>query len=130
MNLQRRELLFVLTFVASGAAPALGQTSAAPAVSRAQSVVSIPDFSGIWSHAALGFENPISGPGPVRNRSRTPARASNFNLLVGDYTNPILKPHAADVIKKLGEISQSGRVFPDPDNQCLLQPVPYIFLEL
>jgi len=127
MNLQRRELLLVVTLAAAVATPALGQTPAAPAVSAAQSAVSIPDFSGIWSHAALGFENPISGPGPVRNRSRTAAGASNFNLLVGDYTNPILKPHAAEMVKKLGEISLAGRVFPDPDNQCLLQPVPYIF---
>jgi hypothetical protein len=46
---------------------------------------------------------------------------------VGDYSNPILKPHAAEIVKKHGEISLSGRAFPDPDNQCLRQPVPYIF---
>jgi len=63
----------------------------------------------------------------VRNFSRTPSGASNFNLLVGDYTNPILQAWAANVVKKRGEISLSGKIFPDPDNQCLLQPVPYIF---
>src|SRR5262249_5836003 len=26
-----------------------------------------------------------------------------------------------------GEISLTGRAFPDPDNQCLVNPVPYIF---
>ena len=87
----------------------------------------MPDFSGIWAHPGLGFENPISGPGPVRNLARTPAGASNFNLLVGDSSNPILKPDAAAIVKKFGEISRSGLVFPDPDNQCLIQPVPYIF---
>jgi hypothetical protein len=31
------------------------------------------------------------------------------------------------VVKKFGEISLSGRIFPDPDNMCLQNPVPYIF---
>src|SRR5262249_39263929 len=92
-----------------------------------QDGASIPDFSGFWTHAALGFESPLSGPGPVRNKSRTPTGASNFNQLVGDYSNPILQPWAADVVKKFGEISLSGKAFPDPDNQCLLDPLPYIF---
>jgi hypothetical protein len=78
-------------------------------------------------HPALGFGPPLSGPGPVRNTSRLPSGASNFNQLVGDYSNPILKPETAEVVKKLGEISLSGRAFPDPDNQCLQNPVPYIF---
>jgi hypothetical protein len=46
---------------------------------------------------------------------------------VGDYSNPILQPWAAEVVKKFGEISLSGLAFPDPDNQCLLNPLPYIF---
>src|SRR6266446_9790843 len=87
----------------------------------------IPDFSGVWVHPFLGFESPVSGPGPVRNRSRMPSGQSNFNQVAGDYTNPILKPEAADVVKRLGEISLSGRIFPDPDNQCLQNPIPYIF---
>jgi hypothetical protein len=86
----------------------------------------VPDFSGQWSHAALGFESPLTGPGPVRNLSRTPAGASNFNQLVGDASNPILRPEAADIVRKFGEISRSGLAFPDPDNQCRQNPVPYI----
>jgi len=30
----------------------------------------IPNFSGIWGHTYLGFELPVSGPGPVVNKSR------------------------------------------------------------
>jgi hypothetical protein len=63
----------------------------------------------------------------VRNKTRLPSGASNFALVVGDYTNPILKPEAAEVVKKFGEISSSGRIFPDPDNMCLQNPLPYIF---
>ena len=120
MNL-RRNFLTAATLAAI-ATPALGQ---APAPT--QSVASIPDFSGAWVHAGLGFGPQLTGPGPVRNKSRLPSGQSNFNIVVGDYTNPILKPEAAEVVKKLGEFSQSGRVFPDPDNQCLQNPVPYIF---
>ena len=129
MNLQR-DCLLALALVGAAATAALGQ-AAAPSVgsagSGAQSTASIPDLSGVWVHPGLGFGPPLSGPGPVRNKSRLPSGASNFNLLVGDYTNPILKPAAAEVVKKLGELSLSGRVFPDPDNQCLQNPVPYIF---
>src|SRR5713226_6794276 len=122
MNLQRRDFLLVAALAGAAAAPAWGQSvapSVGPAGSVTQSAASIPDFSsGIWAHPSLGFESPVSGPGPVRNKSRTPTGASNFNLLVGDYSNPILKPHAADIVKKRGEISLSGLAFPDPDNQC------------
>jgi hypothetical protein len=44
-----------------------------------------------------------------------------------EYTNPILKPHAAEVVKKHGEISLSGVAYPTPGNQCWPAPVPYIF---
>ncbi len=115
MNFRRLDFLIAMTLLA--AAPASGQT-AAPA---------LPDFTGVWAHPFLGFEQPLSGPGPVRNLSRLPSGASNGAQLVGDYNNPILKPEAAALIKKRGEISLSGLAFPDPDNQCLQQPVPYIF---
>jgi len=126
MNLWRRDFLLLVTLAGAAATPAWGQL-AAPSVRPAGGAASIPDFSGIWAHPGLGFENPLSGPGPVRNKSRLPSGASNFNRLVGDYSNPILKPHAAEIVKKFGEISRSGLAFPDPDSQCLIQPVPYIF---
>jgi hypothetical protein len=88
---------------------------------------SIPDFSGVWAHPMLGFESPLSGPGPVTNKARLPSGGGNSNVLVGDYSNPILKPNAAEIVRKKGEISLSGLAFPDPDNQCLQDPVPYIF---
>jgi len=105
-------------------APALGQTAAPAAIAGN---ASIPDFSGIWAHSALGFESPVSGPGPITNKSRLPSGAGDFSQVVGDYSNPILKPEAAEVVKRMGEISISGKAFPDPDNQCLQNPVPYIF---
>jgi hypothetical protein len=114
---------------------ALGQAvtpAAEPTGGAAQSAASTPDFSGMWSHPYLpGFEPPASGPGPVTNRSRLregPQRGvSNPNQLVGDYTNPILKPAAAEIVKKHGENELSGVGYPTPSNQCWPEPVPYIF---
>jgi hypothetical protein len=114
---------------AASAAPpkrAASGAAAKPGVS-AVGKPAVPDFSGIWAHPSLGFEPPVSGPGPVRNTVRLRNGASNAGLLVGDDTNPILKPAAAAIIRKRGEISRSGLAFPDPDNLCNYQPVPYIF---
>jgi len=54
---------------------------------------------------------------------------ANANQFVGDYTNPILKPQAAEVIKKHGEISLAGGTYPTPSNQCWPSGVPYIFFQ-
>src|SRR5215468_6862869 len=129
MNL-RPQFLLAMTLAGAVATPALAQT-AAPSVgssgSSAQGTASIPDFSGLWLHPGLGFGPPLSGPGPVRNKTRLPSGASDFDKLVGDYTNPILQPWAAEVVKKQGEISLSGVAFPDPGSQCWPHGVPYIF---
>ena len=85
-----------------------------------------PDFSGLWSNPYLyGIELPLSGPGPVVNTARrrqtldadgrrlTAANAppvSDNTKLVGDYTNPILRPEAAEVVTAETRGMQS---FPD-----------------
>jgi hypothetical protein len=121
-------LWIALTAIAS---PAFGQTAPTevrPTSSSTKAAVSIPDFSGIWAHPFLtGFEPPASGPGPVLNTSRSRNGVANFQQLVGDYTNPILKPHAAEIVKKKGETSRAGTVYPTPSNQCWPGGVPYVF---
>jgi hypothetical protein len=109
--------------------PAFSQTAPAePTPARNSAAKSIPDFSGIWAHPFLtGFEPPASGPGPVLNTSRSRNGVANFQQLVGDFTNPILKPHAAEIVKKKGEMSRSGTVYPTPSNQCWPGGVPYVF---
>ena len=125
MNARR---VLLLMAILTAAAPALGQTPSPAAVTpAAASAASIPDFSGVWAHPGVGFGPPLSGPGPVINKSRLPSGQSNSDLLVGDYSNPILKPAAAAVVKRNGEIQLAGLAYPDPDNQCLQNPVPYIF---
>ena len=96
-------------------------------VQSAPAAPSAPDFSGIWTHPYWpGFDPPLSGAGPVVNRVRTASGIGNSDQLVGDYSNPILKPQAADVVKRHGEISRGGVTYPTPANQCWPQPVPYI----
>jgi hypothetical protein len=117
-----REFLLLVTLSLAAAAPATAQTSA-----------SIPDLSGLWNHPALnGLELPLAGPGPVRNMSRVKtgpqAGAGNIAQLVGDHTNPILQPWAAEVVRKLGEMSLAGIGYPTPRNQCWPEQVPFVFI--
>jgi hypothetical protein len=65
----------------------------------------------------------------VVNKSRRPDGVGNANQFVGDYTNPILKPQAAEVVRKHGEISLAGGTYPTPSNQCWPSGVPYIFFQ-
>jgi hypothetical protein len=131
MWVRRLDFLSLTTLAVVGAIPASAQNAApaaAPAASGTQSAAPIPNFSGIWAHPFLtGFEPPPSGPAPVKNTSRLPNGRANFGQLVGDYANPILKPQAAEAVKKHGEISLAGSGYPTPSNQCWPGGVPYVF---
>ncbi len=125
----RTGFLSLLTFMAA-IAPGWAQTApaGAAAANTATNATSLPDFAGLWFHpTSPGFEPPISGAGPILNRSRRADGKGNFNQLVGDYTSPILKPAAAEIVKQHGEISLAGRGYPTPSDQCWPQPVPFIF---
>jgi hypothetical protein len=77
----------------------------------------VPDLSGIWARNSLEFEEPASGPGPVTNLTRLSDGTSGvFFGRVGDYSNPILTPAAAEAVKRFSEIERSGAAAPDPDN--------------
>jgi hypothetical protein len=124
---RQRNFLLLVTLAAAVATPALGQAVAptvGPADSGTQGTVSVPDFSGIWANRyGPGFGLPASGPGPLRWR-----RPKDLGL-VADYTNPILKPHAAEVVRKHGEMELSGVNSPTTSNQCWPSGVPYIFFQ-
>ena len=127
MDLRRGNFVILAALAAAAApegTPAVKAAGAAP-----QSVAAIPDFSGHWAKPYVGIEPPRSGPGPVTNRSRRNG-ARNIYQYVGDYTNPILKPEAAEIVRKHGEISLTGEDYPTPRNQCWPQGVPGIFPDL
>jgi len=66
----------------------------------------------------------VGVPAPVTNRSRRKDNGvSNYSELVGDYTNPILQPWAAEVVKKKGDLSLAGVTYPNPANECWPEPV-------
>jgi hypothetical protein len=119
---EREEMMvrgFLATAIVLTATAAFGQVQGGTPVSN---------LSGMWAHPYLtGFEPPVSGHGPVLNKSRLPNGVANFQRLVGDYTNPILRPEAAEVVKKHGEISLAGNGYPTPSNQCWPGGVPYVF---
>src|SRR5713226_1750254 len=127
------------TFIIATTAAAVLFSFPAFTQDRNQSSTSPPDLSGLWGDPYLyGIEPPLSGPGPVVNKARQrqtvdvdgrhlPAAnappVSNARQLVGDYANPILKPEAAEVVKRHAEMSLAGVGYPSPRNQCWPQGV-------
>src|SRR5262245_21838234 len=121
MNVRQWKVVLVVG-LAPAATPALWQTDA-PSGKAAQG--SVPDFSVMWWHQSLpGMEPPASGPGPVTNLVRRKDNGqSNYEQLVGNYRNPILKPHAVEVVKRYGEVALGGQAAPSPANQCWPEPL-------
>jgi hypothetical protein len=115
-------LIGALLLAGIASSPALGAGDA-PA---------IPDFSGRWARGAMDPEIMTSGPTALVNLRRSMddphVNGGGDPLpLVGDYNNPILKPEAAEAVKKAGAISEGGKINPDPSNQCAPYSPPYIF---
>jgi hypothetical protein len=96
----------------------LSTATATPAAAQ-----TIPDFSGYWGKNSVdpGPPPPGTGPGPVMNKTRT------FYMRIGDDENPILKPSAAEAVRRAGAISQTGTNFPTPSNQCWPMAPPNIW---
>src|SRR6516162_8242926 len=144
---RKGNFLLFAAMTAAAVLPAVAQTpsTVGSGVSETHSAAAIPDFSRAWNHPAFPwFEPPASGPGPITNLSRWPEQrpsgaagsaampasdhgVSNYDQLVGDYKNPILKPWAAEVVKNFGEMSLAGIVYGNPSNQCWPMPPPFIF---
>jgi hypothetical protein len=150
MRERRGFLGFTLLAAMAAVTSAAAQTAPFPAAQAhggTQSAVSVPDLSGAWVYPfCCGFSPPLSGQGPVVNRVRRaqtyganglalpatprPAQSSNTSQYVGDYTNPILKPQAAAIVKKHGEVELSGTPYPTPRNQCWPEGVPFILANM
>jgi hypothetical protein len=148
---RRRNFALFIALAVAVTTPALGQSvtsGVGPARGETNEATSIPDFTGVWIHPGFPwFEPPASGPGPVTNKSRWPQDpgdpasgtlalpplppgvegVSDYDQLVGDYTNPILQPWAAAVVKKFGEMSLAGITYGNPSNQCWPMPMLFIY---
>jgi len=118
MNLQWRKIRRVLAYGTLALAPVFGPSAIAGD--------SIPDLSGIWLHTLPGFEPLPAGPTALVNRARRPNGTGDILRLVGDYTNPILNPKAAEIVRKHGELGMKGIGDPNPRNQCWPEGVPFV----
>src|SRR6266436_8427319 len=101
----------------------------------ADELLKYPDLSGQWGRDVLFLEPPPSGPGPVVRAERKadgtmvvqdPCCRSGTTQWLGDYTSSILKPEAAEAVKKFGDLSVSGSVTPDLHNTCWPEPPPFV----
>ena len=128
----------ILTLVMAAVSAIIVTLSAALAQQPGQQAAPIPDFTGTWVRPYFGVEPPLSGPGPVTNSLRctkisqcAPLQGrdgvESFYGAVGDHSNPILKPQAAEIVRKHGETELSGVVLRTPRSQCWPGGVPYIF---
>ena len=116
-----------LTLAQNGDAASSARSATATAGSPSLAAP-VPDFSGIWAHLFWpDVDAPLSGPGPVVNLSRLPNGVSNPMKLVGDYTNPILNPRSAAIVKARGDMQLHGETYPTPSNQCWPGGVPFMF---
>jgi hypothetical protein len=116
-------------FIMAATAGATLFSSVAYTQEPSQGTASIPDLTSVWVYPfCCGFTRPLSGPGPVVNKSRMrqltgadgrpfPPGAnvplvSSVGQFVGDYSNPILKPQAAEARKE----ARRNRVERDADS--------------
>ena len=90
---------------------------------------SIPDLSGIWTHSIPGFEPLTSGPTALVNTQRRANGTGNILKLAGDYTNPILTPQAAGIVKMHAERGLNGIGDPNPRTQCWPSGLPFVFTD-
>jgi len=103
---------------------------AAPLGAAAQSGHSprVPDFSGLWERAGpipstFLLPEDESKPGPVWDPQD---HAVGGVLWLGDHTNPILKPHAAERIAQRNEFLTNGGEDLPPHSLCWPSGVPQV----
>jgi hypothetical protein len=108
-----------------------------PAVLPAQT--SAPDLSGPWTRkwaTASMYDAPPSGPGPVM---MDPARPHHGHIAgvagqpdqeatpwIADYNNPILKPEARAVVKRISDEEDAGHSHVEHQTLCWPSGVPEI----
>jgi hypothetical protein len=93
-----------------------------------QAQAATPDLRGIWARVSFpGFGRPLTGAGPVVMKNRGPNGRPAGNAYAGDYTNPILKPQAAEIVKRHGDLESSGIHAPSPHTECWPTGVPLTF---
>jgi hypothetical protein len=80
-----------------------------------QAAPAIPDFSGFFSQNTSVYLPPArGGTGPVMDHPNYPHQQNSpitgqlVREWVGDYSNPMLKPHVAAEVKRMGDVELAG----------------------
>jgi len=120
MSSGQRNVLLLLSLVSTAVAPAFAQP---------KDTTTPPDLSGIWTHSIPGFEPLASGPTALINTQRRANGTGNILKLAGDYTNPILTPQAAEIVKMHAERGINNIGDPNPRNQCWPSGLPFVFTD-
>ena len=98
------------------------------AAARALAASEIPDFTGVWGRNAFDLEPVSSQYRPVSNRIHEPnSTTGDYERPAGDYSNPILKPAARDIVHKRSDAAMKGDIIADPSNQCAPYQPPFVF---
>ena len=108
-----------------------------PALLSAQTAA--PDMSGPWTRkwaTASLYDAPPSGPGPIM---MDPARPHHGHVAgvagqpdqeatpwIADYNNPILKPEAREVVKRISDEEIAGKSHVEHQTLCLPSGVPEV----
>ena len=108
-----------------------------PSLAPAQTAV--PDFSGSWTRkwvTASTYDVPPGGPGPVMVDPAHPHHGHRTGAAelpdldsspwIADYSNPILKPEARQVVKRITEQEIAGHPHVEHQTLCLPSGVPEI----
>jgi hypothetical protein len=104
----------------------IGVCVASPAFS-AETANPADAFAGNWARNSFNFEPMPGQPAPLVNLKRIADGTMDAGQIVGDYNNPLLKPEAAEIVRQKGEISKSGRPYPDPSNSCGPYQPPFTY---
>jgi hypothetical protein len=90
-------------------------------IGTGQTQAATPDLQGIWARVSFpGFGSPFTGPGPVVMKPR------GADGRPAGYTNPILKPQAAEIVRRHGELESKGIHALSPRTECWPTGVPLI----
>jgi len=78
-----------------------------------------------WGKNAFDFETLPSQPAPPQNLSRHKDGSADHAHMVGDYHNPILRPYAAAILKKKGDVVIAGGYNQNTQDQCRAMGPPF-----
>src|SRR5258708_26653947 len=88
----------------------------------------VPDLAGSWARATFAIEPPASGPGPLRNLARPGDEKADADPGAIRHINTMLKPEAAELVKKRFEATRAGKPPPTPLCSRSHHETPTIYL--